>query len=231
VNGAPSAAQHLLGGTGSQGQLAMIAAAAAAAADNVRHAQQLAPQLSSALTNGGEASRLTAAALASLGALKHPSLAAAAAAAASQGPNGNQSNGNGGGTGEYKRTRYSGIGRYRCPWPDCGYTPHFLRDLRRHMFKHTGDKKHKCDYPGCDFVSVWKTSLLQHQRKKHYGVSASIQLRSNNHRVIGNVGGGGGGGQQQQGGNPTQGQMLHSIGEGPPRSEPPPRAPMVAGAI
>jgi len=68
---------------------------------------------------------------------------------------------------EYKRTRYSGVGRYRCPWPDCGYTPHFLRDLRRHMFKHTGDKKHKCDSPGCDFVSVWKTSLLQHQRKKH----------------------------------------------------------------
>ena len=72
---------------------------------------------------------------------------------------------------EYKRTRYSGVGRYRCPWPDCGYTPHFLRDLRRHMFKHTGDKKHKCDYPGCDFVSVWKTSLLQHQRKKHYIVN------------------------------------------------------------
>ena len=67
---------------------------------------------------------------------------------------------------EYKRTRYSGVGRYRCPWPDCGYTPHFLRDLRRH-YKHTGDKKHKCDFPGCDFVSVWKTSLLQHQRKKH----------------------------------------------------------------
>ena len=72
---------------------------------------------------------------------------------------------------EYKRTRYSGVGRYRCPWPDCGYTPHFLRDLRRHMFKHTGDKKHKCDYPGCDFVSVWKTSLLQHQRKKHFAVN------------------------------------------------------------
>ncbi len=69
---------------------------------------------------------------------------------------------------EYKKTRYSGVGRYRCPWPDCGYTPHFLRDLRRHMYKHTGDKKHKCDYPGCDFVSVWKTSLLQHQRKKHF---------------------------------------------------------------
>ena len=74
-------------------------------------------------------------------------------------------------TDEYKRTRYSGVGRYRCPWPDCGYTPHFLRDLRRHMFKHTGDKKHKCDYPGCDFVSVWKTSLLQHQRKKHFAVT------------------------------------------------------------
>ena len=66
---------------------------------------------------------------------------------------------------QYKRTRYSGIGRYRCPWPDCSYTPHFLRDLRRHMFKHTGDKRYKCSQ--CRFVSVWKTSLLQHQRKKH----------------------------------------------------------------
>lgn len=66
---------------------------------------------------------------------------------------------------EYKKTRYSGIGRYRCPWPDCNYTPHFLRDLRRHMFKHTGDKRYKCSQ--CRFVSVWKTSLLQHQRKKH----------------------------------------------------------------
>lgn len=68
---------------------------------------------------------------------------------------------------EYKRTRYSGIGRYKCPWPDCEYTPHFLRDLRRHMHKHTGDKRYKCDRPGCDFITVWKTSLLQHQRKKH----------------------------------------------------------------
>ncbi len=74
---------------------------------------------------------------------------------------------------DYKKTRYSGVGRYRCPWPDCGYTPHFLRDLRRHMYKHTGDKKHKCDYPGCDFVSVWKTSLLQHQRKKHFANNPS----------------------------------------------------------
>ncbi|OTF78174.1 Zinc-finger double domain containing protein [Euroglyphus maynei] len=66
---------------------------------------------------------------------------------------------------QYKRTRYSGVGRYRCPWKDCSYTPHFLRDLRRHMFKHTGDKRYKCTK--CSFVSVWKTSLLQHQRKKH----------------------------------------------------------------
>ncbi|KPM06790.1 Zinc-finger double domain containing protein 3 [Sarcoptes scabiei] len=65
----------------------------------------------------------------------------------------------------FKRTRYSGVGRYRCPWPECSYTPHFLRDLRRHMFKHTGDKRYKCSQ--CRFVSVWKTSLLQHQRKKH----------------------------------------------------------------
>lgn len=122
------------------------------------------------------ASRFTAAALASLGSsLKH-----AGAVAHHAGPPGVM--------GEYKRTRYSGIGRYRCPWPDCGYTPHFLRDLRRHMFKHTGDKKHKCDYPGCDFVSVWKTSLLQHQRKKHYGVSSSIPLRTNNHRGNNNNG-------------------------------------------
>ncbi|XP_054155701.1 uncharacterized protein LOC128954125 [Oppia nitens] len=66
-----------------------------------------------------------------------------------------------------RRQKFTGYGRYRCPWPDCGYTPHFLRDLRRHMFKHTGDKKYKCDYDGCDFITVWKTSLLQHQRKKH----------------------------------------------------------------
>lgn len=70
--------------------------------------------------------------------------------------------------GAYKRTPYSGVGRYRCPYPECGYTPHFMRDLRRHMFKHTGDKKHKCDYPGCSFVSVWKTSILQHKRCKHF---------------------------------------------------------------
>ena len=68
---------------------------------------------------------------------------------------------------ELRRTKFTGFGRYRCPWPDCGYTPHFLRDLRRHMFKHTGDKKYKCDLDGCDFITVWKTSLLQHQRKKH----------------------------------------------------------------
>lgn len=68
---------------------------------------------------------------------------------------------------ELRRTKLASFGRYRCPWPDCGYTPHFLRDLRRHMFKHTGDKKYKCDLNGCDFVTVWKTSLLQHQRKKH----------------------------------------------------------------
>ncbi|KAI2804972.1 hypothetical protein BLOT_003961 [Blomia tropicalis] len=161
--GSPVVSSHLLSGNNPQGQhqLAMIAAAAAAAADNSRM-----PQLNLSIgVNNSEASRLTAAAIASLGALKQTNLASATPQTVS----------------EYKRTRYSGIGRYRCPWPDCGYTPHFLRDLRRHMFKHTGDKKHKCDYPGCDFVSVWKTSLLQHQRKKHYGVSSSIQLRNNNH--------------------------------------------------
>ncbi|KAH9387796.1 hypothetical protein TYRP_008993 [Tyrophagus putrescentiae] len=78
-----------------------------------------------------------------------------------------------------KRTRYSGVGRYRCEWPDCSYTPHFLRDLRRHMFKHTGDKKHKCPATGCDFVSVWKTSLLQHQRKKHQQCTVSSSSSSN----------------------------------------------------
>ena len=68
---------------------------------------------------------------------------------------------------EYKRTRYSGVGRFPCKWPNCGYTPHFLRDLRRHMYKHTGEKKHICNVAGCEFGSVWRTSLLQHQRKKH----------------------------------------------------------------
>ncbi|CAG2180080.1 unnamed protein product, partial [Oppiella nova] len=33
---------------------------------------------------------------------------------------------------ELRRHKFTGFGRYRCPWPDCGYTPHFLRDLRRH---------------------------------------------------------------------------------------------------
>ncbi|KAH9501038.1 hypothetical protein DERF_011908 [Dermatophagoides farinae] len=79
---------------------------------------------------------------------------------------------------QYKRTRYSGIGRYRCPWPDCSYTPHFLRDLRRHMFKHTGDKRYKC--PQCRFVSVWKTSLLQHQRKKHSITINNVSINTNN---------------------------------------------------
>ncbi|KAH7638018.1 zinc-finger double domain containing protein [Dermatophagoides farinae] len=73
---------------------------------------------------------------------------------------------------------YSGIGRYRCPWPDCSYTPHFLRDLRRHMFKHTGDKRYKC--PQCRFVSVWKTSLLQHQRKKHSITINNVSINTNN---------------------------------------------------
>lgn len=162
---------------GNQSSQLMIAAAAAAAADNVRHSTH--PLGSGGHMGGGpgsEASRLTAAALASLGTLKHNGASPGNGTGASNGFMGAPPSS---GT-EYKRTRYSGIGRYRCPWPDCGYTPHFLRDLRRHMFKHTGDKKHKCDFPGCDFVSVWKTSLLQHQRKKHYGVSSSIQLRSNN---------------------------------------------------
>lgn len=68
---------------------------------------------------------------------------------------------------ELKRTRYSGAGRYRCPWPGCNYTPHFLRDLRRHVHKHTGERRYRCTCRGCDFTSVWKTSLLQHVRKLH----------------------------------------------------------------
>lgn len=80
---------------------------------------------------------------------------------------------------ELRRTKFASFGRYRCPWPDCGYTPHFLRDLRRHMFKHTGDKKYKCDLDGCDFITVWKTSLLQHQRKKHNLTEPSATATAN----------------------------------------------------
>ena len=78
--------------------------------------------------------------------------------------------------------------RYCCPWPECGYTPHFLRDLRRHMHKHTGEKRYKCDVKDCDFITVWKTSLLQHQRKKHPEQMAIINSNARaRQRTIPNV--------------------------------------------
>ena len=65
---------------------------------------------------------------------------------------------------QLRRTQFGG---YLCPWPDCGYTPNFLTDLRRHIFKHTGAKKYKCDLDECDFSTAWKASLSHHQKVKH----------------------------------------------------------------